>query len=291
MNKKKLFSLVLAAALGLSMAACGGDTANQDEAGGTTTTPQQSQAATTPAAGEGDLGYVQSNGKLKVGFTYFAPMNYMDDNGEFVGFETEFAKAVAEKLDVEAEFVEVNWDSKLIELNTKNVDCLWNGMTVTDDIKAALTVSDSYIRNYQVVVIRSADADKYKTTADLADAKLDAEAGSAGEAAIAAEENLSKATYTSVPKQTAALQEVKTGAADACVLDFVLAGAMVGQGDYADLTVIPDLQLSVEEYAVGFRKDSDLAEAVNKAMAELLEDGTLQKIAEKYDLDELLIQP
>ena len=154
---------------------------------------------------------------------------------------------------------------------------------------AEILLNEGYIKNYQVVVIRSADADKYTSTADLVDAKIDAEASSAGEAAIAADENLSQAAYTSVNKQVDALLEVKTGAADACVLDFVLAGATVGQGDYSDLMVIPDLQLSVEEYGIGFRKGSNLTEKVNEAMASLIEDGTLGALAEKYDLSELLL--
>ena len=143
-------------------------------------------------------------------------------------------------------------------------------------------------------MIRKADADKYTSTADLEGKKVDAEAGSAGEATIIGEDadaSLAKAEYTSVPQQTKALMEVKAGAADACVLDFVLANAMVGKGDYEDLTVIPDLQLSVEEYVAGFRKDdTELAESVNGAIAELLADGTLKDLAVKYDLADLLVE-
>ena len=288
---KKLMSLTLAAALGLSLTACGGNDTPAEDDVAESVAPVESTApegdAVLPA--DSDLAYIQDNGKLKVGYTLYEPMNYINDEGVLVGFETEFAQAVAEKMGVEAEFVEINWDSKVMELNAKNVDCLWNGMTATDEIKEALTVSDSYIRNYQVVVIRAADADKYTTTADLTGAKIDAEAGSAGEASIAAEENLSQAEYTSVPKQTDALLEVKAGAADACVLDFVLANAMVGAGDYGDLMVIPDLQLSIEEYAVGFRKDSDAAAAANEAMKLLIEEGKLQELAETYGLADLLL--
>ena len=290
---KKLMSLTLAAALGLSLTACGGNDAPAADETEESAAPEvvESAAPEGDAAltADSDLAYIQDNGKLKVGYTLYEPMNYVNDEGVLVGFETEFAQAVAEKLGVEAEFVEINWDSKVMELNSKNVDCLWNGMTATDEIKEALTVSDAYIRNYQVVVIRAADADKYTTTADLTGAKIDAEAGSAGEASIAAEENLSQAEYTSVPKQTDALLEVKAGAADACVLDFVLANAMVGAGDYSDLMVIPDLQLSVEEYAVGFRKDSDAAAAANEAIQLLIEEGKLQELAETYGLSDLLL--
>ena len=278
---KKLLSLALSLAVTLSLAACGGgDPAPSNNQ--TPSAPPSEKVAT-------DLEYVQGNGVLKIGYTDFAPMNYTDENGEFVGFETEFATAVCEKLGLEPEFVEINWDSKTMELESKRIDCIWNGMTITPELQEALSIGDPYIKNYQVVVIRSADADKYKTTADLSGADIQAEAGSAGEAAIQADENLSKATYNSVDKQTSALLEVKTGGADACVLDFVLAGAMVGVGNYSDLMVIPDLQLSVEEYGVGFRKGSDIVPEFNAAMQALIEEGTLNEIAVKYDLDKLLL--
>lgn len=264
MRGKKWIVLALALALLLGAAACSGGAVDDWEA-------------------------IEKSGKLKIGFTYFAPMNYLDENGDFVGFETEFAKAVCEKLGVSADFVEINWDAKTMELESRNIDCIWNGMTITPKLTETLTISEPYIKNYQVVVIRSDRAEEFRSTADLVGAKLEAEAGSAGAAAVEEDENLSKATLNTVPKQTDALLEVKTGAADACVLDFVLANAMVGQGDYSDLTVIPDLRLSVEEYGIGFRKGSSLCAKVNEAVAALTEDGTLNTIAEKYDLDELLL--
>lgn len=257
---KKLFTFLLALSMTLSLAACGEKS--------------------------------DSSESVKIGFTYFEPMNYVDDNGDFVGFETEFATAVFEKLGMTPEFQEIHWDSKIMELDSQNIDCIWNGMTSTPELADALSLSDPYLKNYQVVVIRSADAEKFCSTADLEGMKVDAEAGSAGESSITGENadpSLAKAQYTSVPKQVDALLEVKTGAADACVLDFVLANAMVGQGDYSDLTVIPDLQLSVEEYVVGFRKDdTELTQKVNDAMKELAADGTLKTLAEKYDLADLL---
>lgn len=270
MKLKRLAAIALAAAMTLSLTACG------------------------PTGGDkaDDWDAIEKSGKLKIGFTYFAPMNYLDDGGTFVGFETEFATAVCGKLGLTPEFVEINWDAKVMDLESAKIDCIWNGMTIAPTLTEAMTISAPYIKNYQVLVIRTADADKYKTTADLAGAKLEAEAGSAGEATIqgdSADENLAKATYTSVTKQTDALLEVKAGKADAAVMDFVLANAMAGQGDYDDLMVIPDLQLSVEEYGVGFRKGSAAAEKMNKAMEELIADGTLGTLAEKYGLAELLL--
>ena len=226
---------------------------------------------------------------LKIGYTLFEPMNYLGEDGELTGFETEFATAVCAKLGVEPKFVEINWDAKLLELESKNIDCIWNGMTITPELQETISISDPYIKNYQVVVIRAADADKYTSTESLAGANLDAEAGSAGEAAVAADEFLSQASYTSVVKQTDALLEVKSGAADAAVMDFVLANTLAGTGDYSDLMVIPDLELSVEEYRIGFRPGSDLTAAVNQAMQELIDDGTLNELAVKYELADLLL--
>ena len=259
---KKVLSLAMAAAMVLALGAC-------------------SKSDKT------DLEMVKENGKLKIGFTYYEPMNYKDENGDFVGFETEFAQAVSEKLGVEAEFVEISWDAKITELQSKNVDCLWNGMTITPEISEALSTSDPYLKNFQVVVIRNENANEFKTTADLVGKNVAAEAGSAGEATMkgdAPEENLAQAVCLSVGKQTDALMEIKAGGVDAGIMDFVLADAVVGKNDYADLMVIPDLQLSVEEYGVGFRKDSDLVPEVNKAMQEMVEDGSLNTLAEKYGL-------
>ena len=296
---KKALSLVLALAMCLSLAACGNNGAqDQSSQSGSNTSAsdvssgsQQGDNSSVDAA-DSDWAKIESNGTMKIGITYFEPMNYFDDNGELTGFETEFATAVCEKLGVTPEFVEINWDSKIMELQAQTIDCIWNGMTITPELQEALTISDPYIKNYQVVVIRSDNADVYTSTADLVGKTVEAEAGSAGEAAIigeGADESLKQAEYISAAKQTDTLLEVKTGAADAAVLDFVLAGAMVGQGDYSDLMIIPDLQLSVEEYGVGFRKDSDAAEKVNEAMQALIEDGTLNTLAEKYDLAELLL--
>lgn len=296
---KKTLSLVLALAMCLSLAACGNNGAqDQSSQSGSNASAsdgssgsQQGDNSSVDAA-DSDWAKIESNGTMKIGITYFEPMNYFDDNGELTGFETEFATAVCEKLGVTPEFVEINWDSKIMELQAQTIDCIWNGMTITTELQEALTISDPYIKNYQVVVIRSDNADVYTSTADLVGKTVEAEAGSAGEAAIigeGADESLKQAEYISAAKQTDTLLEVKTGAAAAAVLDFVLAGAMVGQGDYSDLMIIPNLQLSVEEYGVGFRKDSDAAEKVNEAMQALIEDGTLNTLAEKYDLAELLL--
>jgi polar amino acid transport system substrate-binding protein len=273
MNIKKIAALLLAVALVFSLAACAKKPAVEEPA-----------APETPVA-EDDLAYVTGNGKLLIGYTVYEPMNYTDESGNFTGFDTEFAQAVCEKLGVTPEFVEINWDTKVVELDAKSIDCIWNGMTITDELKENIAVSDPYVKNMQVVVIRTADAAKYTDTATLSAASLVAEAGSAGESVIKDNADLSKATYVAVSKQTDALMEVKAGTSDAAVLDWTLAKSMVGEGtDYADLQMVDGVELSVEEYGIGFRKDSTLCTKVNEIMAELIADGTLPALAEKYGL-------
>ena len=280
MKTKKLLALLLAGAMSLSLlAGCGGGT------DATTDDTASNDTGDTGTEATSDLAYVQDNGKLVIGYTVYEPMNYTDENGEFTGFDTEFARAVCEKLGVEPEFVEINWDTKVIELDAKSIDCIWNGMTITDDLKENISVSDPYVKNMQVVVIKDSNKDKFTDTASLAGATLVAEAGSAGQAAVEADENLSQATLTTVTKQTDALLEIESGASDAAILDWTLAKSMIGEGtDFADLMMIDGAELSVEEYGIGFRKDSDLCTKVNEIMAELVEDGTLPALAEKYGL-------
>ena len=277
MKTKKLLALLLAGVMSASLLTGCGCGNNENSA---TDNGDASSTETTS-----DLAYVQDKGSMVIGYTVYEPMNYTDENGEFTGFDTEFAKAVCEKLGVEPEFVEINWDTKVVELDAKSIDCIWNGMTITDDLKENIAVSDPYVKNMQVVVIKDSNKDTFKDTASLSGANLVAEAGSAGQAAIEADENLSQANLTTVTKQTDALLEIESGASDAAVLDWTLAKSMIGEGTYfTDLMMIDGVELSVEEYGIGFRKDSDLCTEVNKIMAELVEDGTLPALAEKYGL-------
>ena len=273
---KKFLSIMLVLVLALSFAAC------------TSKAPVTEEPVAEVAS---DLEYVMSNGKMIIGYTVYEPMNYTDKDGNFVGFDTDYAKAVCEKLGVEPEFVEINWDTKEIELDAKNIDCIWNGFTITNERKQNVEFTTPYISNKQVVVIKADNKDKYVDAASLAEANLVAEIESAGESAIKDDAELSKANYVSVSKQTDGLLEVKSGTADAVVLDYTLASAMVGEGtDYADLMIIDGLDLAVEEYGIGFRKGSDLAEKVNSITAELIADGTMDKIAQAYDMSAILVK-
>ena len=274
---KRLVSAFLAGAMALSLAACGGSAS-------TSTAASSAAASAAPAssvAADSDLAYIRSNGKMVIGYTVYEPMNYTDADGNFTGFDTELATAVCGKLGVEPEFVEINWDTKVVELDAKSIDCIWNGMTLTDDIMANAATTKAYAKNAQVVVVK--DGTDYSSTADLVGKTVVAEAGSAGEAAIEGDENLAQADYVSKSVQTDCLMEVAAGTADAAVLDLTLANAMIGEGtDYASLKIVDEL--NAEEYGVAFRKGSDAAAAVDAAFDELKADGTMQALADKYDL-------
>ena len=271
---KKLIRIVLALGMAASLAACGSSAS-------TAASTAESTVESTAAAGDSDLDYIKGKGKMTIGYTVYEPMNYTDADGNFTGFDTELATAVCEKLGVEPEFVEINWDTKIVELDAKSIDCIWNGMTLTDDIQANTACTKAYAKNAQVVVMK-ADAD-YSSTADLVGKTVVAEASSAGESAINDDESLSQADYVSKSVQTDCLMEVAAGTADAAVLDLTLASAMIGDGtDYADLAIKDEL--NAEEYGVAFRKGSDAADAVNAAFDELKADGTMQALADKYSL-------
>lgn len=286
---KKWISVMMAAALAASLCACGAPASSPaaDTADASTAATDGGDAAET--AGEtsaetdadSDLAYIQANGKMTIGYTVYAPMNYTDENGEFVGFDTELATAVCEKLGVEPDFVEINWDTKFVELEAKSIDCVWNGMTLSDDIQANQACTQAYVKNAQVVVMK-ADA-AYESSADLIGKTVAVEAGSAGQTTAEENADLAQADIITKSVQTDCLMEVAAGTADAAVLDLTLASAMIGEGtDYADL-VIKD-ELNVEEYGVAFRKGSDAAAAVDAAFDELKADGTMQALADKYGL-------
>lgn len=269
---KKFIALLLSVLMVLSLVACGtkdtsGDESNADKTAQT------------------DMEYVKDKGTLIVGITDFAPMDYEDENGEWIGFDADMAKAFAESLGVEVEFVEIDWDNKVMELDGKTIDCVWNGMTLVDEVLAKMECSKPYCNNAQVVVVNKDVADKYQTVESLSDLKFAVEAGSAGEDEVEALE----LECTPVKAQSDALLEVKSGTSDAAVIDLLMAGAMIGEGTgYADLTYT--VKLNSEEYGVGFRKGSDLAEALNKFFADAYADGSMMKCANEYGVQESIIE-
>ena len=290
MKTKRLLALLMAGAMSVSMlSGCGGSktTAADD-------TKTDADAGTdTTAAAESDLDYVKSNGKLVIGITDFAPMDYKEEGSdEWVGFDADMAKAFAESLGVEAEFIEINWDNKIMELDSKGVDAVWNGMTLTDEVKTSMNCSDPYANNAQVVVVPADKADAAKDVDSIKGLSFAAEAGSAGAAAA---ENLGL-NVTEVQSQADALMEVAAGTSDACVIDLLMAGAMIGEGtSYPNLTYTLNLNEANgeedEKYVVGFRKDSDLTAAFNEFYKAASDDGVVLSLAQKYGVQEAIVDP
>ena len=255
MKKIIVMTLVLAMALTL-FAACGAKT-------------------------DSDLSYVQDKGTIVVCITDYAPMDYTDDNGEWTGFDAEFAQLFAQELGVDCEFFVISdWGKKFLELETKQIDAVWNGMTITQEATLNASVSDPYVVNAQVLVMKADVVADYADAASIADLAVAVENGSAGQDAAteAGVENL-----VLVQDQAAALMEVAAGTSDACVIDITMANAMTGEGtSYADLA--SGISLTSEEYGVAFRKESDLTAKFNEFMAKIAADGTLQALADKYSL-------
>ncbi|MBQ1243748.1 MAG: transporter substrate-binding domain-containing protein [Clostridia bacterium] len=279
--KKKSIALILAALaviMCFALAACGG-AGNTDE-----------PSTDAPEATASDLAYIKEKGEMIIGYTEFAPMNYKNDAGEFVGFETDFAKAVCEELGVEAKFQLISWEAKETELAAKTIDCIWNGMTITPERLEAMSISTPYMANKQVLIVKAENADKYLKPEDMDGVKVVAEVESAGEGVAKEDAFFAKAQYTSVADQATALMEVASGVSDACVVDYVLSIGMIGEGtDYEDLVVVDSLAFADEEYGIAFRKDSDTTAAVNEAISALVANGKLQEIAANYKLEKQLI--
>ena len=251
---KKMFATMLALSMCLSLAACGpkGSASTSGSSAGTS-----GSSASGSQAAASDVDYVKEKGTLVVGMTDFAPMDYKaEGSDEWIGFDADMAKAFAESLGVEVEFLEINWDNKALELENKGVDAVWNGMTLTDDVKALMATSEPYCLN-----------------------------GSAGmEQAEAA-----GLDYVAMDTQAKALMEVASGTSDAAIIDLLMAGAMIGEGtSYPDLTYT--VQLNSEEYGVGFRKGSDLAEAFNNFWKEAYDAGTVMETAKTYGVQESVIE-
>ena len=258
-DMKKVFALVLALILALScLTACG-------------------------ASSDSDLKYIQKKGTMIVGITDYAPMDFKDENGNWTGFDAELAEMVCKELGVKCEFfVLADWGKKFYELETKNIDCIWNGMTITDEVKLNTNCSDPYVINAQVLVMKADVVGQYDAVELLQGLTFAVENGSAGQDEVVAL-GVPDSQIIAVQDQAAALMEVAAGTSDACVIDITTANAMTGEGtSYADLA--SGISLSSEEYGIGFRKDSDVTAKVNELLAKYKADGTLQALADKYSL-------
>ena len=236
-----------------------------------------------------------SKNELVIGYTDYKPMNYTDDNGELVGFDTEFAKAVCEKLGYTPKFQLIEWNNKYMELEGGTIDCVWNGFTYNcaddDGVQRSDKVdfSYAYMNNEQCVVVKADRLAELNDKAALAGKTVSAENGSAGEG-VAKELTGNKENYIGATAQTDTLKELASGNVDFVVIDKTMAKSMVGQGDYSSLAIADNIEIEGEQYAIGFKKGSDLTAKVNQAIKELAEDGTLDRLAEKYGLTNYLIK-
>ena len=284
---KKILSIALALSLCLSLTACGngGQSGGQDQSSASGSSGQGAGSSTSDETTQSDLAYIQNKGTLVVGITEFEPMDYQDADGNWIGFDADLARAFAESLGVEAQFQLIDWDNKVFELDGHTIDVVWNGMTLTDEVMAAMDCSNAYCNNAQVVIVPADVADQYQDEESLADLTFAVEAGSAGEEQVQA----LGLNYTPVTAQSDALMEVAAGTSDAAVIDSLMAAAMVGEGTgYEELTYT--IGLNSEEYGVGFRKGSDLAAALNDFFASSYADGTMESVAETYGVQAALIE-
>ncbi len=277
---KKIIALLLAVCTLFAFAACSNKTTN------------------TSDVALGDYDYIKEKGVMTVGVTNYPPMNYLDDNGDWTGFDTEFAQAVAAQLGLEVEFVEISWEAKETELASKNIDVLWNGMCITEDRKEMWEVTKPYMYNTQAMVMKADKADEIM--ADISGKNVVAEAGSTGEEKIngtiddssdntvkvIAKDYFADANYTGVDSMATALMDVQQGVADVAVVDSVIAQGMIESegSSFGDLVINLDNKFGDQYFGIAFRKGSDMCEKVNNAIAELTENGKLNEIAEKYGL-------
>ncbi|MGF0033614.1 transporter substrate-binding domain-containing protein [Bariatricus sp. SGI.154] len=275
---KKFIALMMTLLMVMSLTACGGSSDSSSDS--------DAKAESDSGSSDGsDMEYVKDKGTLVVGITDFEPMDYKDENGDWIGFDADMAAAFAESLGVEVEFVEIDWDNKIMELDGKTIDCVWNGMTLTDEVTSSMECSNAYCNNAQIVIVPVDKADDYQDVDSLSDLTFAVEAGSAGEEEVSA----LGLNYTPVKAQSDALMEVAAGTSDAAVIDSLMAAAMVGEGTgYADLTYT--VGLNSEEYGVGFRKGSDLAEALNEFFKTSYEDGSMLETAETYGVQAAVIE-
>ena len=247
----------------------------------------------TSCGATSDWEKIQEDGYFVCGITVYAPMNYFDDDGNLTGFDTEFAEAVAKELGLEAKFQVINWPNKYTELNSGAIDLIWNGFTFgleSDGVSRTEYVdfTYSYLENRQCLITKADKVATLNTAEAFKGLKGVAEGGSSGEG-VAIDLTGDEKNITTFTSQAAALMELIAGNADFAVIDYQMAKAMVGQGDYASLAINEAINPESEVYAIGCRKGSDLTAKINEAIKALSANGTLATLAEKYGLTNDLI--
>ncbi len=227
------------------------------------------------------LGCSKSSSKVIVGVDNgFPPMGFLNDKNELVGFDIDVAKAVFAKLGMEVEFLAIDWSAKEQELNTKKVDCLWNGYTITDARKEKVNFTDPYMKNAQVIVVTKESG--YASLDDLAGKKLALQSGSSASDALdeAADFKASLAGTNEFTDNMKAFMDLESGMSDAVLIDQVVADYYI-KANNKDWVIL-DEKLASEEYGIGFRKDDELRDKVNDTLKVLAADGTLAKISTEW---------
>ena len=226
-----------------------------------------------------DLTAVEEAGKLVVGVTVYPPMDYLDENSEWTGFDAELAKMFAESLGVNCQLVIIPWSNKVAELDGRQIDLVWNGMTATEELGEQIDFSVSYAKNAQVAVVKKGSA---VTVDTVKDATIAVENGSAG--ATVAEETIKGTKINKVTAMSDALNEVLAGTSEVAIIDITMAQSVVGKGEYEGLEILEGASYGDEIFAVGLRKDSDLKAKLDEFLKAKYADGTLAALAEKYQV-------
>lgn len=230
-------------------------------------------------APKSDLQAVQAAGKLVVGVTVYEPMDYLDENSEWTGFDAELAKMFAEELGVNCQLVIIPWSNKVAELDGRQIDLVWNGMTASDELGQKIDFSVSYAKNAQVAVVKKGST---LTAEGVKDANIAVENGSAG--ATVAEETIKGTKINKVTAMVDALNEVLAGTSDVAIIDITMAQSVVGKGSYSELEILEGASYGDEIFAVGLRKGSDLKAKLDEFLKAKYADGTMTKLAEKYSV-------
>ena len=239
-----------------------------------------------------DWEYIQKKGTMTVGYTMYDPVAYTDENGELVGFEVELAKAVAEKLGVKAEFQQINWNGKVNEINSLSIDVIWNAMTITDELKQQIDITDPYMKNFTVAVVKKESKEKFKDKAGIKTAaKIAVEAGSSGHKAVLGDPELAGASILECEDQIGAFREVATHSDYVAVVDGILYSSHKNkpQSMVNEYELETTVTFDEEYFGIGVRKGSNFKEKLVGALDELKKDGTYARLAEKYNLTDKLI--
>lgn len=234
------------------------------------------------AKADTSLADIQAKGKFVLGLDdSFPPMGYRDENNEIVGFDIDAAREVCSRLGVELVCQPIDWNAKEQELNTKQIDCIWNGFTITPERLEAMSFTEAYVNNKQVIVVRNDSS--YQTPADFSGKSIGTQAGSSGAEAIedSAEFKASLKEVVEFKDFLTALMDLEAGGVDGVVMDLIVANYSI-QESGKDFRIIEE-GLCNEEYGVGFRKaDVSLCNAVQEQLEAMAADGTLAEIATKW---------